>query len=197
MTSIRCKNCNLINFSTAMQCKKCKQPLNEYSNFADENQYPTDFEEDYQLPHSAQMSCIKCGSRNRVSLQNFKKDYIPPISYIGFFMGILPGLILVRLLKIKHYLSAPFCHGCWENFRKVSINEIMGFTGLFLGFFAGIFALVVTESVLIMLLIFAAAFGLAVWSQLYKSKHSPNYKKVSRQEIIISDPRIGDISFAK
>lgn len=197
MTSIRCKNCNLVNFSTEMQCKRCSQPLNGYSNIAEQRQYQADFEQDYQPQSAPQMSCIKCGGRNRVSLQNFRKDYIPPISYIGFFMGILPGLLLVLILKVKHYLSAPFCGECWQNFSRVSGKETLGLLGCLGGFVGGLFALVLFESVFIMLIFFAAGLALLIRGQLYKSKHSPKYKKIDSKEIIIRDPKIGDVSFAR
>jgi len=218
MATIRCKSCNLVNFSTEPQCKRCKQPLSEYSNFVDQRQYQANFEQQYQPQQNqsanfqadrfssnfhedqfqqAPMSCVKCGGRNRVTLQHFDTNYIPAISYIGFFMGILPGLILVRLLKIKHYLSAPFCGECWQNYSKISSKEMRGVLGLFGGFFGGLFALVLFESILLMLILFVIGLGLLISGQMYKSKHSPKYKKISRKEVIIADPVIGDVSYAK
>jgi hypothetical protein len=224
MASIRCGNCSLLNFSTETKCKRCKQPLHEYSNIADQRQYQENFEEarqpqpsyqnqpshfqPYQTPPpptfyenqsqpAMQMSCIKCGDRKRVSLQNFKIDYIPPISYVAFFMGILPGLILVSLLKVKHHLSAPFCGDCWRNFNQVSGKETLGVLACLGGFVVGIFAMFLFESVLIMLIFFGLGIALLIRGQLFKSKHSPKYKKVTRQEVIISDPQVGDVSFAR
>jgi hypothetical protein len=223
MGTIRCKNCNLVNFSTEPQCKRCKQPLSEYSDFADQRQYQTSFEQSYQsppnqkqtspfqpyqmppppnfheeqFPGTMQMSCIKCGGRNRVSLQHFKKDYIPPYLYIAFFMGVLPGLILIALLKVKHQMSAPFCGECWQNYSRISGKEFWGVLGFLGCFFLGLFGLVLFESVFVMLVIFAVGIGLLIRGQMYKSKHSPKYKKINRREVIITDPLVGDVSFAK
>ncbi|GEM_PF-3440497 len=223
MATVRCKNCNLVNFSTEPQCKRCKQPLIEYSNFVDQRQYQTSFEQSsnppqyqnqpspfqpYQMPPPPnyyedqsygvmQMSCIKCGGRNRVTRQNFKKDYVPPYLYICFLIGFLPGAILIALLKIKHQLSAPFCGECWQNYSKISSKETMGVVGFLGCFFGGLFGLIAFESVFVMLVIFAVGIGLLVRGQMYKSKHSPKYKRITSREVIITDPVVGDISFAR
>ncbi len=218
MASIRCSNCNLVNFGTETQCKRCKQPLQELLNIADERQAdfnqnpqnststfhsyqmpttPPVFYEDQRQPEMPRMCCIKCNKQNNISMQNFKKDYVPPILYITFFLGILPGLLLIALLKVKHNVSAPFCQECWKNFRRIPGKDVLGLFGIIGGFFIGIFALVIFESVFLMLLIFAGGIGLMIHSQVFKSKHSPKYKKVTRKEVIITDPIYGDICFAR
>jgi len=196
MPTIRCQNCNLVNLSTEPQCKRCKQPFIDHSA---ENHFQTGFEKerDYHDDFGMQMSCIKCGSRSHVSRQNFKKDYINPILYIFFFMGILPGLILISLFKTKHLLSAPFCGGCWEKYRKIPSKEMVGLLAFIGCVFGGIIGVVATESALVMLGLFVVGFVLLIRSQMYKSKNSPKYKSVTSTEVIIADPVMGDLSFAK
>lgn len=219
MATIRCSNCNLVNFGTEVQCKRCKQPLPELANIADQRQYQADFNQNFQnqpshfqsyqmppppdlyenqhQPTLQQMSCIKCGNRNNVSMRNFKKDYISPVSYLGFFLGVLPGILLMALLKTRHNINAPFCIECWQKFSRISIREALGALGVLGGLFVGLVVLGLFESFFLMLLCFAFGFGLLIYSQFYRSKHSPKYKKVTRKEVVITDPIYGDVSFAR
>ena len=112
-------------------------------------------------------------------------------------MGVLPGLILISLLKVKHQLSAPFCGDCWHNFSQIGSKEFVGVLGFFGGFIGGLFGLVLFESVFVMLVIFALGIGLLIRGQMYKTKHSPKYKKINSREVIITDPLMGDVSFAR
>lgn len=229
MSSIRCKQCNLVNFSTEIQCKRCGQPLNDYAPFTDERSYQENPEQNYQpqqysnqnqptqyqsyqmppLPSfysndyqpqqqpQMQMSCIKCGNGNNVSLQNFKKEYVPPLAYCALLFGLLPGAIIIALTRVIHRLNAPFCHECWSKFRKVNLIETLTTVGALVGFIVGIILAVAAKSLFVFLFIVVAILVMIIYGQMYRAKNSPKFKKVNRKEIVIKDPRFGDVSFAR
>lgn len=227
MSSIRCKQCNLVNFSTEIQCKRCGQPLNDYAPFTDERSYqetpeqnyqpqqysnqnqptqyqsyqmpppPSFYSNDYQPQQMMQMSCIKCGNGNNVSLQNFKKEYVPPLAYFALVLGLLPGAIIISLIKVTHLVNAPFCHECWGKFRKVNLIETLTTIGALVGFIVAIFIGILAKSLFVFLLFVVAILVMVVYGQRYRVKNSPKFKKVNRKEVVIKDPRFGDVSFAR
>jgi hypothetical protein len=263
MPSIKCRQCNLVNFSTETLCKRCGNQLNEYAAMTGQRPYQTSFEQNYQpqapqtqafqpqfeqnyqtqqfqtdggqnyptqanyapqnghqnptrafqtyqMPpspvhynnqHRVQpmhsLSCIKCGTGNGVAVQQFKKDYIPPIAFIGAIFGVLPTLILLLVLKVTHQIDVPFCHDCWHNFKKVkTVETLTGVGGLF-GAFISILAGFATESLFVGLILMAGSVGLIIWGQMFKSKNSPKFKKVNRKEVVIADPLGGEVAFVR
>jgi hypothetical protein len=221
MSSIKCSKCGLINFSTALECKRCQNQLNEFSSIAEQRPYQTNvqsfqqnqprsyqyyqtpppptFDSDNQSETAQQpsLSCIKCGGKSDVYLQNFKKDYVPPVAYLGALGGILPAVILVLVLKVTHLLTAPFCGQCWTKFRKVSTIETLTNLGFFALFIGGMFAGFAFGSTFVFFVSFALSIGLVVWGQNFKKKNSPKYKKVNRKQVVIDDPTFGEVCFQR
>ena len=216
MSSSKCPNCGLVNFSTAIQCKRCRQFLNELAPMATERSYqtPTQNFQPYQMPppppvfHGNQyptmpptqtmpMNCIKCGDRNNLALQTFKRDYVPPACYLGMFIGLLPMAILVAIFKVTHHITAPFCGGCWKKFSRVNLYETLSTLFFFVGFIVAIFAAFALESGLAFFAVFALTIGVIVSGQVYKKKHSPKFKRIDKREVVIDAPLVGEISFLK
>lgn len=224
MSSTKCVQCGLVNFSTAIQCKRCGQPLNELSGFADQRTYqqnvqPTAPMNHYPPPQSFQAPppppvfqgyrqnfnqqpqappdwcCIKCGSRNSVSMQSFKKTYLPPVAYIGILIGPLIFLILALVLRVKHHLNAPFCATCWGGFKhQPSISALLSFAciivlsgGLAMGF--------LTESLAMSALGIIGGIAIGIAAKIYESKVSPKFKKVDGKMVVIDAPMVGDVTF--
>ncbi|HEY0459217.1 MAG TPA: hypothetical protein VGC97_08785 [Pyrinomonadaceae bacterium] len=240
MPSIKCNQCNLVNFSTEINCKRCGNPLNEYAPIADQRSFQTSAEQSFQTqayqPNAEQnytqsyhqpnnyqnqqmqyhpqqmpptpafygnqyeappMSCIKCGERREVYMQHFKKNYIPPVALLGAFFGLIPAVILIAVLQVEHQLQAPFCGVCWTKFKKTKTVETLTAVGGIFIFLAAIIIAVAANSFFIFLLFVAGCIALIVYGQMYKSKNSPKFKKVNRQEVVITDPLIGDVSFVR
>lgn len=221
MTSIKCSHCRLVNFSTATHCKRCQQPLNEFSNIAAQRPFHAGAQEApaYQNPfqpyHSppappafdafgrpieqqfeAPILCVKCGGGQSVHMQHFKKDYVPPVAYLGVFMGILPFLILVLVLKVNHKIDAPFCIDCWDKFKRVNTVANLGTLAFLFGIIGAIVALVALESGFAFLFVLALTIGFVIWTQIYRRQNSPKFKKVDRQQVIIDAPGVGEIRYA-
>lgn len=235
MSSIKCPECGLVNFSTALECKRCKYQLNEFATIAEQRPYQTNVQEvqafptqpfhqnqpaafqSYQVPpppptfHNAQaqqdyqqpgapppLCCVKCGGSKRdVYIQNFKKDYVPPAAYLGLFLGLIPMLILVLVLKVSHQLSAPFCGECWTNFRKVTTVETLTTLGFFALFVGGIMMAMSRGSGFIFVVCLGLSVGLVIWGHIFKKNNSPKYKRVSRHQVVIDDPTYGEVCFQR
>ena len=221
MSSIKCSQCGLINFGGASECKRCQNQLNEFSAIAEQRPYqasvqsfqqnqpatyrhyqtppPPTFGDDSQPETFRQpaLSCVKCSGRRDVYLQNFKKDYVPPVAYLGIIGGILPAVILVLVLKVTHHLTAPFCGECWTKFRKIRTVETLTNLGFFALFIGGMFAGFALESKFIFFFFFAVSIALVVWGQNYKKKNSPKFKKVDRRQVVIDDPTFGEVCFQR
>jgi hypothetical protein len=223
MSSTKCAACGLVNFSTAIQCKRCAQPLNEMSAFAEQRTYqqnppqPTAPQNNFQplQPFQApppppvfhgqnpahyqtpppDFCCIKCGSRNGVSMQNFNKSYLTPIAYLGFLIGPLIFLILALVLRVKHHLNAPFCAGCWSGFKNYpTISNLLSIACV-VALFGGIAAGILLESPAFGFLAVIVGVGIGIYAKVYELKVSPKYKKVDRKLVVISTPTGGDVTF--
>ncbi|MEP6903481.1 MAG: hypothetical protein ABJA66_17270, partial [Actinomycetota bacterium] len=66
-----------------------------------------------------------------------------------------------------------------------------------LGIILGIFVAVLAKSLFIFLFFAVATLIMVSYGQMYRVKNSPKFKKVNRKEVVIKDPRVGDVSFAK
>ncbi len=221
MSSIKCANCRLVNFSTETHCKRCQQPLNEFTNIAAQRPYQANSQQAaaYQNPYQpyqtpppppafdafgreilpqadTQMLCVKCGSRESVQIQNFKKEYVPPIAYIGAFIGIIPMLILILCLKVRHKLTAPFCTDCWSRFGRSATFSTASSVGFVLGVPLSFIVLLTFESWFGFLFVLALTFGFVICAAIYKHLNSPKYKKVDRRQVIIEAPLVGEIRYA-
>jgi hypothetical protein len=214
-----------VNFSAALQCKRCGQPLNEMSAFADQRAYQqnataTAPQNNYQQPfqpfqtpppppvfnnnYNQQFNrpqappnfcCIKCGSRSGVAMQNFKKTYTPPVAYLGILIGPIIFMILALVLRVKHQLNAPFCAPCWGGFKNVGTISILLNLACVFAFMFGVIVGTVSESS--GLTAFAIIVGIAfgIGAKVYESKVSPKYKKVNGKVVVIDAPTIGEVAF--
>jgi transcription elongation factor Elf1 len=220
MSSTKCAQCGLVNFSTAVQCKRCRQPLNEMSAFADQrayqqNQPPPVPQNNYQQPFQtpppppvfdngydrqfnqppANFCCIKCGSRTGVTMQNFKKTYTPPVAYLGILIGPLIFLILALVLRVRHQLNAPFCASCWSGFKNLGAVSTLLNLACILVLMFGVAAGMMNQSfgLTVFSIILGVAFGIA--SKVYESKVAPKYKKVDGKVVVIDAPAVGEVAF--
>lgn len=224
MASTKCAACGLVNFSTAIQCKRCNQPLNEMTAFAEQRTYqqnvaqPTAPQQNnfqqfqgfqtpppppvfhgqnpahYQPPPQS-FCCIKCGSRDGVSMQSFKKTYLPPVAYLGFFIGPLIFLILALVLRVKHHLNAPFCVACWGGFKNLTMISALLSCACLAALFGGIVISFAIESAAFGFLAVIAGVGIGIFAKVYESKVSPKYKKVNRKIVVIDAPMVGDVTY--
>jgi hypothetical protein len=259
MSSIKCTQCGLVNFSTMTHCKRCGQTLNGFAAVAEQNPFqtniqnveafrtqplyqnqpapppvyqnrqapyqsyqnqtvpfqPAPFQPQFNPPPPPQfqggygyqeqafqqpqmpMLCVKCGDRQSVYMQNFKKDYVPSVAYLALLMGLLPGAIIIAILSVKHQINAPFCLNCWDKFRKVGTIETLSTLGFFVGIIVGIIGAIALNSGFVFLFFFALTVAVIVWGQVYKHKHSPKYKKVDSKQVVIDAPAVGEMCFVR
>lgn len=221
MSSIKCAACGLVNFSTAIQCKRCAQPLNEMAAFAEQRTYQqnpppqNNFQQfqSFQAPppppvfhaHNPALNqppqapqnfcCIKCGSRSDVSMQSFSKSYLTPVAYLGILIGPLIFLILALVLRVKHRLNAPFCAQCWSGLKnQPTISTLLNLACILVIMF-GVAAGVITQSFELTGFSMIVGVGIGIFAKVYETKVSPKYKKVNRKLVVISAPTGGDVTF--
>jgi hypothetical protein len=245
MASIRCPNCNFLNFATEQSCKKCRQPIGAFvpeaapagygtSNFQPAHTNPSAFQysqppqqapqpatsyytppppnfydelrsghpappvrNDYVRTFTVSIPpvCVKCGGASDLSMQNFKKDYTPPIAYIGIFGGILPLLVLVLVLRKQHKLNGLFCPECWDKFKHYSLfSNLFGLSVLGL-LFGGLIFAIAANNPYIGLFGFIAAVMIGIFGNYYSRKISPKFVKMNRKQIYIKIPNYGEIDF--
>lgn len=207
MSSSKCKKCGLVNFSYASECKRCLNPFNNQQSKSTHFQNyqmpppPPVFSADeaiYDNPNTQpKPPCIKCGNIQNISIYNFKKKYVSPIALLGIFIGLLPFFILRWLLSTTHFLSAPFCHNCWNRFRKAETIATLNILGFFVLLVGGIIFAISRDSEFLLLMSFVAAILFYVFGLFYIGTISPKYKKVDAKQVIIDAPLIGDILYTK
>ena len=146
----------------------------------------------YQQP-----PCIKCGNNQNTSIQNFKKIYDSPVAVLGIFFGLLPYFILKLLLRTTHSLTAPFCHGCWDKFKKANTYSNLTQLGFVAVFILGVVVALASETYGLILLGFIGGLVLYIWGNMYVKGISPKYKKVDSKQVIIDAPLVGEILFTK
>lgn len=206
MSSIKCKKCGLVNFSTATECKRCLTPFkNKQSKSAHFQNYqmppaPPVFDGDAAYQNSVfqpKPPCIKCGSNQNIAIRNFKKIYNSPVALLGIFLGILPYIILQLLLRTTHHLSAPFCHECWSRYKNADSYSVLIALGAFAGFILAMVAAFAAESFGVFLLGVIVTLILYAFGKSYVKKISPKFKKVNAKQVIIDAPLVGEILYTK
>ena len=208
MTSVKCLSCGLVNFSTEKSCKRCKSPLAGAGNGTQQFQSfqnpppPPVFHGDptvrEQVSVPAQRPpCIKCGSRQNISVRNFVKFYNSPVAFLGIFLGLLPYILLKLLLRTKHDLTAPFCEPCWGKFRHLGtcnvLNTLLFFPLLIVGV---VFAFAVDSEWVLLAAVLLPFLVLALGS-FYLKTLEPKYKRVNSKEVVIDAPYVGEILYTR
>ena len=151
----------------------------------------------FHQPPTMPMFCVKCGGSQNTNLQSFKKEYVPPVAYLGLLIGLIPGAILIAVLRTMHHINAPFCAECWKKFRRVTVVETLSALSFFVGVMIAVVFAIAFNSVFVFFLFCAATIGVIIWGQIYKSQSSPKYKSVDSRQVVINSPVVGDMSFVK
>ena len=205
MTSLKCRNCGLVNFSTEVSCKRCRTPLpgdgtQQFQSFHNPPPPPVfdgDTVEKYDSTPSQSFPCIKCGNRQNISVQNFVKVYYSPVAFLGIPLGILTYFILKWLLSTKHDLAGPFCALCWARFQNAesyrTVNTLLFFPLLIAGI---VFAFYV-DNVLVLLAALLVPLFVLTGVGYFLNTYGPKYKRVNSREVVIDAPHVGEILYAK
>jgi hypothetical protein len=207
MTSIKCRSCGLVNFSTERSCKRCKSPINGEAT-ADERFLPFQsppppptFSGDASAASTARepvYPCIKCGGRQRTNVRSFVKIYNSPVAILGIFLGLLPYFILKILLRTKHNITGPFCEPCWARFQSARTTYKVANALLFLMLFGGgiVLSIYIDSDKLFLASILFPWVVLAAGSY-YLTTLGPKYKRVNSKEVVIDAPHVGEIVYTR
>ena len=208
MTSIKCANCGLVNFSTEQNCKRCKSLLPHSGNAettVDAFYAPPpppvfrdDLVESAGAPSNAGYPCIKCGSRGRITVRNFVKIYHSPVAILGIFLGCLPYVLLKLLLRTKHDLSGPFCESCWSLYQQGQTLAVVN-VALFVVIIivAPIVAVLRDWSEWSLLFIAIGSLVVLAIGEKYLARYAPKYKRVTSREVVVDAPHIGEIVYTR
>lgn len=210
MASIKCTNCNLVNFSTAETCKRCHASLGPAAQFAAERPYqssaerprstasfqappPPSFYAGVPLSPQQGWTCIKCGTGNDVQIRPLKKEYIPPGAYLALLIGLLPGLIVISIAKTRHKMEAPFCGLCFSHFKLIPLIE--GLTKLFflIAFLFSVFMAIGTESWIVFLVMMGFVAGGVYIGNGYCKRHDLKFGKIDSKQVVVNDPVRGEV----
>lgn len=146
---------------------------------------------------AAPPSCIKCGGHGHVDFEYYKRDYVPPLIYLAFFVSPLLVLILALALRKRHELSLPFCEECSQKFKRSNKMANFSMIGFILIFVVGVIATISFNLGLPVLLAGVTSIGLLIYGLRKKKKDSPVVKSIDGKQIVIADPVHGDIQFLK
>ena|SRR5687768_12848211 len=206
MSAIKCRNCGLVNFSTEIECKRCKKPIagksggQQTQNFLSPPPPPV-FDQSggvaYVAVDNVIPPCIKCGKQDSITVQSFRKVYNSPVALLGIVLGLLPYFILKLLLRTVHNLTAPFCQPCWKRFRNVEALGILNTLAFFVLLIAGIIFSIVMDSEWLLLGSLLMPILVYFTMQFYLSSISPKYKRVTSKEVIIDAPHVGQIVYSR
>ena len=208
MTSVKCRECGLVNFSTAPNCKRCKLPLpadggsvEQFQSFQSPPPPPVFHGGNLVREHASSSAqsppCIKCGNRSSIAMREFKKDYNSPVALLGIFLGVIPALLLALLLRKRHQITAPFCENCWLRFKHADTFRALMLLSVIPAIILVIALTAYAGSITVMLIGFIGV--LIAYSLL--SRHiksiSPKFKKVTAKEVVIEAPLQGDLVFSR
>lgn len=208
MTSVKCRSCGLVNFSTVPSCKRCKSPLagsassqDQFGSFHSPPPPPIFHGDSTVLANVSAGShappCLKCGSRDRITVRNFVKIYNSPVAILGIFLGLLPYFLLKLLLRTKHHLTGPFCEKCWATVKNLRAYEVANSLLFFPILIGGIvFSVFMQNDLILMGSLLFSLFVLAAGSY-YLSTLGPKYKRLNSKEAVIDAPFVGEIVYTR
>jgi len=213
MTSVKCLSCGLVNFATLQSCKRCKSPLSTGAMGGSNQQFqsfqnpppPPVFHGDttvgeYSSPPAQSHPCIKCGSRQNISVRNFVKYYNSPVALLGIFLGLLPYIFLKLLLRTKHDLTGPFCEPCWKRFQSTNTYGVLNVFLFLILLIGGIAFSIYIDSVTAEWWLLGSvllAFVVLFVGNSFVTKLGPKYKRVTSKEVVVDAPFVGEIVYSK
>ena len=208
MTSIKCSNCGLVNFSTEPNCKRCEASLPNSANASvgtggiHTPPPPPVFHDNYaeaaRPPAEPEYPCIKCGSRGRITVRNFVKIYHSPVAILGIFFGCLPYVLLKLLLRTTHNLTGPFCESCWSLYQRGQTLAVVN-VSLFvvIVIVAPIVAVLLDWSEWSLLFIAIGSLALLAIGEKFLTTFAPKYKRVTAKEVVVDAPHVGEIVYTR
>ena len=211
MTSVKCRSCGLVNFSTEQSCKRCKSALYSVTSASARFEAfqmpppPPIFHGDGSSGANSSVApqsppCIKCGGRQKIAIRSFVKIYNSPVAILGIFLGLLPYVILKLLLRTKHDLTGPFCERCWTRFQNSKIYSVGNVLLFFVLLFGGVALSIYIDSVNSEWLLLGSvimAFVVLTAGHYYLATLGPKYKRVNAKEVVIDAPFVGEIVYTK
>jgi hypothetical protein len=90
----------------------------------------------YDIPAAAS-NCNMCGTGDGVTSRPVTRDYVPPLAYLTLMCGLLIGVIIIMILRVRHKFDLPFCTNCWKRSRTASLLEGLGLFGFFVSIIFG------------------------------------------------------------
>lgn len=150
---------------------------------------------DYRNANMA--GCVKCGGRRNISIQQYKKDYVPPLVYLSILAGWLILIILILVLRKRHDISLPWCRTCWDKFKFAKAMETVTSLGCLILVFAGIGIGLAMGNMMWFAVCLFVGLGAAIWGNVYHKQCAPKYKKIDRQQVIVAPFSGAEICFQK
>lgn len=141
--------------------------------------------------------CVKCGTRRDISIQQYKKDYVPPLVYLSIFLGWLILLILILVLRKRHDITLPWCNECWRKFKLAKAMETVTSVGCLVLLGVGLCAGIGSNNMMWFVACLVVGFGSAIWGHIYHKQNAPKYAKIDREKVIVTPFAGGDICFQK
>jgi len=222
MPTNTCSACGYENSSFSADCEFCSKPLTELSRekYTDQNagqqtSYPSYMSPEFRPPpppafdaagnpvattspvSTAPPTCIKCGSRDHVDFEYYRRDYVPPLVYLSLIISPILLVILALVLRKRHELNIPFCVECREKYKqsKTVLNiSVIVFLVVFIG---GVVASISFNTGWPLLLGILAGIASLVYGVIQRKQNAPVVKKVDGKQIVLTDPVHGDLFYLK
>jgi len=156
---------------------------------------PAEYEREF-VRKTDPLRCNMCGERREVTLRELKRDYIPVAAYFALFFGLLIGLLILLAVRVQHKINLPFCDRCWKRSRNADRLAGLSVGAFFLSLIGGMAAMLNLNSGLAFLLPTFLAAAFVGWGMLYKRKNNPRFKKIDRNEAIVSTAS-GELVFTR
>ena len=200
MTSLKCKQCGLVNPFNVAKCKRCGFTLivgaNPAAPQSADQKAGEEIDKQSGIPKAGpplSAVCSICGKSDGVQVRNLTRTYTPNWVWLFLPLGILPAAVIGLMVQVKHSLSLPICSRCAQRRSWAgAVSWLSIIVCIFLMFFAvglGIFL----KSWIVFLVISGFIATIAYLAGRYDRSVNPRYTQFTKERVEIHVPGRGRI----
>jgi ribosomal protein L40E len=200
MTSLKCKQCGLVNPFNAQECKRCGSTLiDEVNPNAQQGTNQKAGEKKHEQPGIRMARtlvpavCSICGSNDDVKVQSVERTHIPNWVWLFLPFGFFPARIIGFAVQVKHSLSLPICSKCTQRRSWASAVSFLSLLICTVLIFAAIGVGLALKSWFAFLGICGLIVAIAYLAGKYEESVSPRYTQFTKKRVEIDVPGWGRV----
>lgn len=200
MTSLKCKECGLVNPFNVLECKRCGSTLIDEVNpnalqgtdqkaGEKKNEQPGIWMAKTLVP----AGCCICGNGDDVKIRIVERTYMPNWVWLFLPFGFLPALIIGSAVQVKHSLSLPICSKCTQRRSRASSVSFLSLLVSTILILAAIGVGLAFKSWLAFLGMCGLIVAIAYLAGKYEESVNPRYTQFTKKRVEIDVPGWGRV----